>query len=119
MADLVPTASVAVEADRAKEPIHIPGGIQPHGFLFSIAADGIVLQASANGSLLSGAPAEDAPGQPLQRFLGAEWATNIVNALNAHSLKGISLYVGSFDVAFADDDSYFLPPGRAAVRFNR
>jgi light-regulated signal transduction histidine kinase (bacteriophytochrome) len=102
MADLVPTASVAVEADCAKEPIHIPGGIQPHGFLFSIAADGVVLQASANVSLLSGAPAEDAPGQPLQRFLGAEWATKIVNALNAHSLEGIPLYVGSFDVAFAD-----------------
>ena len=35
----------------AREPIHIPGSIQPHGVLLVVdPADGRVLQASANAS---------------------------------------------------------------------
>lgn len=52
MADLSHSTSAAVE-NCANEPIHIPGGIQPHGFLFSIAADGTVLQASSNATQLN------------------------------------------------------------------
>ncbi|WP_196251710.1 hypothetical protein, partial [Burkholderia glumae] len=36
MAAPLPPASDSIGADCAREPIHIPGGIQPHGFLFSI-----------------------------------------------------------------------------------
>ncbi len=70
MADLTSSASSTVEADCAREPIHIPGGIQPHGFLFSIAADGTLLQVSANVAALTGSPAEQAPGQPIARIVG-------------------------------------------------
>lgn len=50
----------------AREPIHIPGAIQPHGFLIVIdAADERVLQVSANlpGFL----------GTPLEQLLGVCW----------------------------------------------
>lgn len=97
MADLVPSASAAVEADCAKEPIHIPGGIQPHGFLFSVDADGAVLQASANIAALSGASAEAALGRPIAEFVGDEWAAKIVDALAGHDEDGIPLYLGSMD----------------------
>ncbi|ASW00040.1 ATP-binding protein [Paraburkholderia aromaticivorans] len=95
MADLTSSTSSTVEADCAREPIHIPGGIQPHGFLFSIAADGTLLQVSANIATLTGAPAEQAPGQPIARIVGDEWAARIVEALAAHQEDGIPLYVGS------------------------
>jgi light-regulated signal transduction histidine kinase (bacteriophytochrome) len=95
MADLTSSASSTVEADCAREPIHIPGGIQPHGFLFSIAADGTLLQVSANVAALTGSPAEQAPGQPIARIVGDEWAALIVEALAAHQEDGIPLYIGS------------------------
>jgi light-regulated signal transduction histidine kinase (bacteriophytochrome) len=95
MADLTSSASSTVEADCAREPIHIPGGIQPHGFLFSIAPDGTLLQVSANVAALTGSPAEQAPGQPIARIVGDEWAALIVEALATHQEDGIPLYIGS------------------------
>ncbi|MFC6311513.1 GAF domain-containing protein [Paraburkholderia dipogonis] len=95
MADLNSSASSTVEADCAREPIHIPGGIQPHGFLFSISANGTLLQVSANTSTLTGASAEHALGQPIAQIVGDEWAERIVRALATHQEEGIPLYVGS------------------------
>lgn len=47
----------------AREPIHIPGAIQPHGVLLVIdAADGRVLQASANAAALLGVDASAVRG---------------------------------------------------------
>ena len=34
-----------------REPIHIPGLIQPFGFLLAVTADWLVARASANGCL--------------------------------------------------------------------
>lgn len=95
MADLTSSASSTVEADCAKEPIHIPGGIQPHGFLFSIAADGTLLQVSANIATLTGSAAEQAAGQPIAQIVGDEWAARIIEALAAHQEDGLPLYLGS------------------------
>ncbi|MFM0057783.1 ATP-binding protein [Paraburkholderia phytofirmans] len=95
MADLNSSASSTVDADCAREPIHIPGGIQPHGFLFSISTDGTLLQVSANTATLTGAPAEHALGQPVAHIIGDEWAELIVRALATHQEEGIPLYVGS------------------------
>lgn len=85
MADLSHSTSAAVE-NCANEPIHIPGGIQPHGFLFSIAADGTVLQASSNATQLNGEPAQNALGQPLAQFLGP----NGLRESSPHSTPKIS-----------------------------
>ncbi|KPC49087.1 ATP-binding protein [Amantichitinum ursilacus] len=56
--------------DCASEPIHIPGSIQPHGFMLVLAEGSLtVLQASANCAQLLGAPPEQLLGQPLASLL--------------------------------------------------
>ncbi|WP_345813434.1 ATP-binding protein [Paraburkholderia sp. PREW-6R] len=97
MADPTTSVSSPVEADCAREPIHIPGGIQPHGFLFSVAENGTVLQTSANVSELTATSAERVLGQPLAQIVGDEWSTRIVHALASLQEEGIPLYVGSMD----------------------
>lgn len=62
-----PETPVDLEAC-AREPIHIPGSIQPHGVLLAIEAQrGVVTQASAN--------AGEVLGPPLDRILGASWTS--------------------------------------------
>ncbi|SFB28954.1 PAS domain S-box-containing protein/diguanylate cyclase (GGDEF) domain-containing protein [Cohnella sp. OV330] len=55
-----------------KEPIHIPGMIQPHGALLAAANDEArtVVQCSRNTDLLLGATAESLLGQPLSAVIG-------------------------------------------------
>ncbi|HEY6894438.1 MAG TPA: phytochrome, partial [Rhodanobacteraceae bacterium] len=49
----------------AREPIHIPGAIQPHGLLLIVdAANGRVVQASANAAGWLGRPIESILGTP-------------------------------------------------------
>ncbi|MGF6774685.1 chemotaxis family two-component system sensor kinase Cph1 [Paraburkholderia sp. GAS199] len=95
MAELTSTAPSTVEADCAREPIHIPGGIQPHGFLFSIAPDGSMLQVSANISALSGLTAEQALGRPIADVVGQEWAAKIIEALAQNPEADLPFYIGS------------------------
>ncbi|MEI6002178.1 GAF domain-containing protein [Paraburkholderia bengalensis] len=83
-------------ADCAREPIHIPGGIQPHGFLFCVAADGVVAQASENVALLAQKPLGDVLGKPLSAVLG-DAATLAIEALASLDAQGVPLYVGSID----------------------
>ena len=65
-----------------REPIHIPGSIQPHGALAAFDADtGIVLRASTNlGSWL---PVGDLParGRSMSDLLGADGYASILQAL--------------------------------------
>ncbi|RAS35773.1 ATP-binding protein [Paraburkholderia bryophila] len=95
MADLTSSVSSGLEDNCAREPIHIPGGIQPHGFLFSLAADGTVLQVSANIAAITGMPPERALGEPAAQLVGDAWAARIVEALDTHQEDGIPLYLGS------------------------
>ena len=83
-------------SDCASEPIHIPGGIQPHGFLISTDDDGTVLQASENISALTGTPVEQLLGQPLERVLGAA-AALALDALRTLEADGVPLYAGSIN----------------------
>ncbi|MFM0593098.1 ATP-binding protein [Paraburkholderia dilworthii] len=95
MADLTSSVSSSLEDNCAREPIHIPGGIQPHGFLFSLAADGTVLQVSANIAAITGMPPERALGAPAAQLVGDAWAARIVEALGTHQEDGLPLYLGS------------------------
>ncbi|ODV10670.1 MAG: hypothetical protein ABT19_13135 [Rhodanobacter sp. SCN 68-63] len=64
-----PETPVDLEAC-AREPIHLPGSIQPHGVLLAVgASSGLVTQASANASELI--------GLPLDQILGAPWPSLI------------------------------------------
>ncbi|MDQ2104065.1 ATP-binding protein [Azospirillum isscasi] len=55
----------------SREPIHIPGTIQPHGMLlaFSGGSDPVLIRASANAAPALRLPLDEAPGQPLERAL--------------------------------------------------
>lgn len=55
----------------AREPIHIPGSIQPHGVLLAIdPGDGRVLQASANAAAALGVDDADLLGRDYRQLLG-------------------------------------------------
>ncbi len=56
----------------SREPIHIPGSIQPHGAFLAVLADNhLVSHASANLPTILGCPIELALGQPLDVILGS------------------------------------------------
>jgi len=60
-----PAAALPVTLDNCdREPIHIPGSIQPHGVLLALDAQGRVRHVSANSALL--ADGDIAPGTLLQ-----------------------------------------------------
>ncbi|WP_454778150.1 SpoIIE family protein phosphatase [Georgenia muralis] len=76
MDDSLLAPQVPVDLDNcAREPIHIPGSIQPRGALLALAADDLtVLHASDNTEGLLGVPARELLGGPLAGAVGAEAA---------------------------------------------
>ncbi|SAL87129.1 two-component sensor kinase [Caballeronia arvi] len=80
------------------EPIHIPGGIQPHGFLLVLADDLRIVQASENLSSLTGASVDALIGEPLDIVLGAQAARRIEQAAATSALEDAPLYIGAIDV---------------------
>ena len=67
----------------AREPIHIPGAIQPHGLLFVLReSDLSILQVSENVLDLLGMEAEDLLGRPLTSFLSVEQAERVRAAID-------------------------------------
>jgi two-component system, chemotaxis family, sensor kinase Cph1 len=80
------------------EPIHIPGGIQPHGYLIALSADLRIVQVSENLSALTGQPPEALLGQTLDAIVGAEGAQRVAQAANRDGeLDDAPLYLGTFD----------------------
>lgn len=67
-ADTIPSGIDLTNCE--SEPIHIPGYIQPHGYLVAITMeDFIVRYASENSAAFSNRPATDVLGKPLNEFL--------------------------------------------------
>lgn len=97
MATAAPQSVDDLIANCAKEPIHIPGGIQPHGFLFSVDDDGLIVQASENSVELSGTAADAIVGAPLEQVLGQAGAAMVRTALAGLGEEGVPLYVGSIE----------------------
>lgn len=61
--------SLLAECDR--EPIHIPGSIQPHGVLLACVPSSLVIQwVSANSEATLGLPPEEILGRPLNEAVG-------------------------------------------------
>lgn len=89
-----------------REPIHIPGSIQPHGCLLALdAAAGEVLRHSANAPAMLGLTG-DPNGRPLAEVIGAEAAHALRNTLAQAGdgqrpalLFGLALGPGRFDVS--------------------
>ncbi len=77
-----------------REPIHIPGAIQPHGILLGVdEADGRIKQVSQNAAELL---ETDALGRTLEETLGSDAAAAIRAALDrGHARTGTSLVTSS------------------------
>ena len=68
--DVTLAPAVPVDLDNcAREPIHVPGSVQPRGVLLALH-DGVVVQASASTAELLGRPADEVLGRPLEEVLG-------------------------------------------------
>ena len=71
-----------------REPIHVPGTIQPHGALLSLRGpDLTIAQASANVAEHLGRSLHDVLGRPLSAVLDAEAASQVQAAFEADDLE--------------------------------
>jgi len=68
----------------AREPIHVPGSIQPRGVLLAVQELGaVVLQCSANVDVVLGLPLDRVLGRPLPEVLGRAAARVVLEQLAA------------------------------------
>jgi len=85
-----------------REPIHIPGGIQPHGFLVNVnPEDFSVRQASENATALFGRDMSAILGHRLDDLIGPEHADLVGRALLNASALAQPIYVGAIEVSKA------------------
>ena len=84
----------ATELDRLaletchREPIHIPGSIQPHGMLLALEMPGLVVdRASANVEEWVGKPAAAILGRPVEEALGVDLGGRLRAALADGSIE--------------------------------
>ncbi|WP_250510905.1 ATP-binding protein [Caballeronia sp. GACF4] len=88
-----PDASAYAEC--AREPIHVPGGIQPHGLLLSIDAQGTILQVSGNVAQLTSIAPERCLGEPLSFVIGDEASRRAVAELGRLTRDGATIHTGN------------------------
>lgn len=87
-----------------REPIHAPGGIQPHGYLFVIDEPSMrVLQMSANAADLAQAPVDSLLGASIAAVLGDACAAHVAQGLAMRApdaaLEDEPLYLGDVTIA--------------------
>lgn len=79
-----------------REPIHIPGGIQPHGFLINVRPDDFtVRQVSENATALFRREIDDILGCPLDELIGAEHTALVARSLLNASALAQPIYAGA------------------------
>ena len=93
------TAGAAI-AQCDAEPIHIPGGIQPHGYLLCLSSTLTIIQASENVGTLVGCPVEQLLGEPVDVVIGAAAAARVAHAAATAMLDETPLYVGVMENPF-------------------
>jgi len=90
----------AANAQCDAEPIHIPGGIQPHGYLLCLSSTLTIIQASENVGTLVGCPVEQLLGEPVDVVIGAAAAARVAHAAATAMLDEAPLYVGVMENPF-------------------
>ena len=70
-----------------REPVHIPGSIQPHGYLIAFSEAGNVRHLSSNISSWKGPEVFQLLGQPLSELLGARAANQVKTHLEGLRCK--------------------------------
>lgn len=92
-----PTTSELATCDR--EPIHIPGSIQPHGVLLVLDQEQLsVVQASENTDHLLGIPVHSVLGCRLESLLEPDLAEWLTTKLSRISLQNHPILLGSLGV---------------------
>jgi len=82
-----------------REPIHIPGGIQPHGFLINVnPEDFTVRQVSENTTQLFGRGISEILGHPLDDLVGRDQADMLARALLSANTLAQPIYVGAIEI---------------------
>lgn len=82
--DFLAPGTVVDLSNCEREPIHVPGSIQPRGVLLVVSdPDHVVQQASENLEELTGVPWADALGRPLADVLGAGAAGAVIRSASA------------------------------------
>ena len=77
-----------------REPIHVPGRIQPHGVLLVLAEPDLrIMQASTSTAQYLGRAAESLLGQPLAALLGDEYVQYLRNTLDIETIDQNPLYI--------------------------
>ena len=100
---IVPTPVDLTSCD--KEPIHIPGGIQPHGVLLVLSGPALtIVQVSRNTQELLGIAPEALLGRSLDTLLATEHL-NVIQALHPEQIEHNPLYL--FTVTLPELQLYF------------
>ncbi len=71
-----------------REPIHIPGSIQPHGYLLAFAESGEILHLSENVAHWQGQPVQQLVGKSLEDLLEPGVLMQVKNVLTSQTGKG-------------------------------
>ncbi|MBV9879321.1 MAG: hypothetical protein JO180_02445, partial [Gemmatirosa sp.] len=72
-----------------REPIHIPGAVQPHGVLLVLREpDLAIVQVSANAGACLGAPPDRLLGRRLDELLGPEQTASVLDAIGRGEPRG-------------------------------
>lgn len=75
----------------AREPIHTPGSVQPHGFLLALEEPGLIIRhASRNCEDALGLPADQLLGKPLQTLLSPAMWLYVLEQLQTERLKTVN-----------------------------
>lgn len=98
-----------------REPIHIPGAIQPHGALLVLSEPDLkIVQASANTGEMFGVRPQNLLAQPLDVLMGPEQA-NRVRSVVARNAFAESLLVKTFDFSRSSTFHVILHRGEAGL----
>ncbi|MDB5328148.1 MAG: cph [Phycisphaerales bacterium] len=82
-----------------REPIHIPGSVQPHGVMLVLDADRRIIQCSDSIAPLLGMAAQDAIGRPMTELFAPEDAADICHKLDDGPLQLHPVYLRSIQAA--------------------
>ena len=82
-----------------REPIHIPGSVQPHGFLLALDAAGRVVIASGTAAQFLAMPMAGILGKRLPELLGEELGQRILKNLAAEPLAAATRLLTAGDIA--------------------
>lgn len=91
-----------------REPIHIPGKIQPHGLLLALSSAQRISCVSSNLSARLGIKQKDALGKPLGFVFGEQRASDILRAIEEERVDRDPTYLCTLSVGPENSDVYVL-----------